>query len=62
MIKAVLFDVDGTLIDSNDLHVAAWQQIFAEAGHRIDAAAIHGQIGKGADNLVPAPLPGVPPP
>ena len=57
MIKAVLFDIDGTLIDSNELHVKAWHQIFAEAGHEVDPAAIHGQIGKGADNLVPALLP-----
>lgn len=57
MIKAVLFDIDGTLIDSNDLHVEAWHQIFAESGHEIDRARIHGQIGKGGDNLVPALLP-----
>ncbi|MGE7205567.1 YhjD/YihY/BrkB family envelope integrity protein [Sphingomonas sp. NPDC019816] len=54
---AVLFDIDGTLIDSNDLHVTAWHRAFAEAGHDVDRAAIHDQIGKGADNLVPALLP-----
>lgn len=27
-IKAVLFDIDGTLVDSNDYHVAAWQTVF----------------------------------
>jgi membrane protein len=57
MIKAVLFDIDGTLIDSNRLHVEAWVQAFADAGHVIDREAIAAQIGKGADNLVPALLP-----
>ena len=32
MIKAVLFDVDGTLIDSNDLHAAAWREAFRHFG------------------------------
>jgi beta-phosphoglucomutase-like phosphatase (HAD superfamily) len=30
--KAVLFDADGTLVDSNDAHARAWVQAFAEAG------------------------------
>ncbi|SFP60741.1 HAD family hydrolase [Sphingomonas rubra] len=60
-IRAVLFDIDGTLIDSNDLHVQAWAQAFAERGHAVDRDAIAGQIGKGGDNLVPALLPDVPP-
>lgn len=57
MIKAILFDIDGTLVDSNELHVQAWAQIFAEGGHAVADAAIRGQIGKGGDNLVPAVLP-----
>ncbi len=56
---AVLFDLDGTLVDSNDFHVGAWREAFAEAGFDIAAAAIHGQIGKGSDNLLPAMLPDV---
>jgi HAD superfamily hydrolase (TIGR01509 family) len=60
MIQAVLFDIDGTLIDSNELHVTAWVQAFSEGGHDIDRATIHSQIGKGGDNLVPALLPGLP--
>ena len=59
MIKAVLLDIDGTLIDSNDLHVEAWVRVFAEADHPVGRAAIAGQIGKGGDNLVPALWPGV---
>jgi HAD superfamily hydrolase (TIGR01509 family) len=58
-IKAVLFDLDGTLVDSNDLHIKAWQQVFDEHGHKISRAAIHEQIGKGGDLLVPALIPGI---
>lgn len=57
-IKAVFFDIDGTLVDSNDQHAAAWAETLSEAGHRLPKAAIRGQLGKGADNLVPALLPG----
>lgn len=56
-IKAVMFDVDGTLVDSNDLHVKAWAEAFLAAGTQIADTAIHSQIGKGTDNLVPALLP-----
>lgn len=58
MIKAVLFDIDGTLIDSNALHVRAWERVFREVGHDIPAERIAQQIGKGGDNLVPALIPG----
>jgi membrane protein len=58
MIRAVLFDIDGTLIDSNELHVDAWVQAFGEHGHAPGAPAIRQQIGKGADNLVPTLIPG----
>lgn len=53
MAKAVIFDVDGTLIDSVDLHAQAWQDAFREFGHDIDFQAIRGQIGKGGDQLLP---------
>jgi HAD superfamily hydrolase (TIGR01509 family) len=54
MIKAVLFDIDGTLADSNDLHVRAWGEVFRKHGLHVCDDAIHAQIGKGADLLVPA--------
>ncbi|MGZ8997940.1 MAG: HAD family hydrolase [Allosphingosinicella sp.] len=57
MIKAILFDVDGTLIDSNDLHAAAWQQAFRHFGIDLGLEAIREQIGKGGDNLIPSLLP-----
>ncbi|TVV73837.1 HAD family hydrolase [Sphingomonas solaris] len=58
-LKAVLFDLDGTLVNSNDLHIDAWDRVFREAGHVLPRQAIHDQIGKGGDNFVPALLPGV---
>jgi beta-phosphoglucomutase-like phosphatase (HAD superfamily) len=57
--KAILFDIDGTLVDSNDQHVEAWDEAFRDAGYRFDAQTIHDQIGKGSDALVPALLPDV---
>jgi membrane protein len=58
-ITAILFDIDGTLVDSNNFHVLAWDEAFREAGFVYDREALHGQIGKGADNYVPALLPDV---
>ncbi|MGN7999111.1 HAD family hydrolase [Sphingomonas sp. 22176] len=58
-IKAVLFDIDGTLVDSNAYHVAAWEEAFASIGQRFDRDVIHDQIGKGTDMLVPALLPDI---
>jgi HAD superfamily hydrolase (TIGR01509 family) len=56
---AALFDLDGTLINSNEAHVAAWVAVFTRKGYDVSAEAIRGQIGKGGDLLVPALLPGV---
>jgi membrane protein len=58
-IKAVLFDIDGTLVDSNDYHVAAWQAVFRMADAHFEDQVVHDQIGKGTDMLVPTLLPGV---
>jgi phosphoglycolate phosphatase-like HAD superfamily hydrolase len=55
--RAILFDIDGTLVDSNDMHVVAWQEAFASVDATFDAGAIHSQIGKGTDMLVPHFLP-----
>lgn len=57
VIKAVLFDIDGTLVDSNDYHVAAWQTAFRRIGAKFDDQVVHDQIGKGTDMLVPTLLP-----
>ena len=53
MIKAVIFDVDGTLIDSVDLHARAWQEAFAHFGKHFDFERVRSQIGKGGDQLMP---------
>ena len=53
MPKAVIFDVDGTLIDSVDLHARAWQDAFRDFGHDVAFDEIRGQIGKGGDQLMP---------
>ncbi len=58
-IKAVLFDIDGTLVDSNEQHISAWADAFRQHGYDFDRQTIHGQLGKGGDNLVPALLPGI---
>ncbi len=56
-ITTILFDIDGTLVDSNNLHARAWQEVFHEAGHDFPLDIIHDQVGKGGDNLVPSLLP-----
>lgn len=56
MLRAVILDVDGTIIDSNAAHVEAWQQAFARHGHQISAGRITKEIGKGGDKLVPSIL------
>ena len=53
MIKAVIFDVDGTLVDSNDFHVKAWQRAFRHYGKELGYDELHSQIGKGGDQLLP---------
>jgi phosphoglycolate phosphatase-like HAD superfamily hydrolase len=56
-IKAVFFDIDGTLVDSNEFHVSAWERAFQESLYPVERAAIRRQIGKGADMLLPALAP-----
>jgi HAD superfamily hydrolase (TIGR01509 family) len=55
--KAILFDIDGTLIDSNDYHIRAWDEVLRAAGHVFTRQELHDQIGKGGDNYVPSLLP-----
>ena len=53
MIEAVIFDLDGTLVDSNELHVQSWERAFRKFGKRFSAEALHQQIGKGSDQYLP---------
>jgi HAD superfamily hydrolase (TIGR01509 family) len=55
--RAVIFDIDGTLLDSVDLHARAWVEAFAHFGVETDAAKVRSQIGKGGDELMPVFLP-----
>jgi HAD superfamily hydrolase (TIGR01509 family) len=54
---AVLFDVDGTLVDSNYLHAVCWWEAFTQAGHDVPMASVHRAIGMGSDQMLDALLP-----
>jgi len=53
MISAAIFDLDGTLVDSNDLHTEAWQETFRQFGKEIPYEKLRHQIGKGGDQYLP---------
>jgi HAD superfamily hydrolase (TIGR01509 family) len=53
MIKAVIFDVDGTLVDTVDMHANAWLRAFRDFGKELEFEAVRFQIGKGSDQLIP---------
>jgi phosphoglycolate phosphatase-like HAD superfamily hydrolase len=53
MPKAAIFDLDGTLLDSVDLHALAFHEAIVEFGHDVSFEQARGQIGKGGDKLIP---------
>ena len=55
--RAVIFDIDGTLIDSVDGHARAWQEVFSRHGVDVAFEDVRRQIGKGGDQLMPVFLP-----
>lgn len=57
MPKAALFDVDGTLADTNYLHVVAWWEAFRQSGHHPAMREIHHAIGLGGTDLIDRLLP-----
>ncbi|MGX7704221.1 HAD family hydrolase [Methylobacterium sp. Gmos1] len=57
MIRHLIFDIDGTLLDSVDLHAKAWAEAFAAFGITVSADQVRGQIGKGGDQLMPVFVP-----
>lgn len=50
--RGVLFDVDGTLVDTNYLHAVTWWEALRQAGHTVPMARIHRAIGMGSDKLL----------
>jgi HAD superfamily hydrolase (TIGR01509 family) len=56
-ISTVLFDVDGTLVDTNYLHAVTWWEAFRQYGHHVPMARIHRAIGMGSDKLLDHLLP-----
>lgn len=58
--RAALFDVDGTLVDTNDLHASAWREAFRKFGLDKPLDEIRWQVGKGGDNLIPSLFPNLP--
>jgi HAD superfamily hydrolase (TIGR01549 family) len=55
-VDAVIFDMDGTLVDTNAIHVESWRRAFHRLGLEIDEDRIMAEIGKGGDMLVPSIL------
>ena len=56
-VRAVLCDIDGTLVESNWLHAGAWQDAFAAIGIELQLEDVRRQIGKGGDELIPVFVP-----
>jgi HAD superfamily hydrolase (TIGR01549 family) len=53
VIRGVIFDLDGTLVDSNELHVLAWHDTFRHFHKDIPLERLRKQIGKGGDQYLP---------
>jgi HAD superfamily hydrolase (TIGR01509 family) len=53
LLEAVIFDLDGTLLDSVDLHGIAWHEALVKFGHDVSFEQARSQIGKGGDKLIP---------
>jgi HAD superfamily hydrolase (TIGR01549 family) len=51
--RAAIFDLDGTLVDTNEFHVLAWQEVFRHFGKEIPLERLREQIGKGGDQYLP---------
>jgi hypothetical protein len=52
-VLAFIFDIDGTLVDSNELHVDSWDRAFRRFGKQFSREKLRAQIGKGSDQYLP---------
>ena len=52
-VLAFIFDIDGTLVDSNELHVESWDRAFRRFGKQFPREQLRAQIGKGLDQYLP---------
>jgi HAD superfamily hydrolase (TIGR01509 family) len=52
-VLAFIFDIDGTLVDSNELHVDSWDRAFRHFGKGFPREKLRAQIGKGSDQYLP---------
>src|SRR5436853_3229662 len=52
-LAAFIFDIDGTLVDSNELHVQSWDRAFRHFGRTFPIEALREQVGKGSDQYLP---------
>lgn len=55
-LRGVIFDIDGTLVDSNDAHAQAWWRAMRERGYEVPYERVRRLVGMGADNLLPSAL------
>lgn len=53
-VRAVILDVDGTLVDSNDAHARAWVRALADGGHNVPYDQVRRLVGMGGDKIIPA--------
>jgi beta-phosphoglucomutase-like phosphatase (HAD superfamily) len=51
-VEAVFFDVDGTLVDTNYLHTAAWWHALSDFGIAATMAQVHRLIGRSGEDLL----------
>jgi HAD superfamily hydrolase (TIGR01509 family) len=58
-LQAVILDIDGTLVLSNDAHAQAWVESFAEFGYRVEFEQVRPLIGMGGDLIIPKFAPGL---
>lgn len=54
MLRGVIFDIDGTLLDSNEAHARSWVEALAEAGHDVPFEVVWPMMGMGGDKVLPA--------